>query len=472
MILRIARKEYIEKIRDGQFRFAAAVVLLLLFTALLMGFSHYSRVRHERESAQRRDRQQWLNQGSRNPHSAAHFGMYAFKPRLPLSFIDAGMESFTGAAVWIEAHYQNPLKFRPAQDATALQRFGELTAAAVLQWFLPLIIILLAFSAFTAEKEYGTLRQLLSVGVAREKILLGKALGTAGALATVIVPAALLGALSLVLTSEHTALALTIQRVAPMAVAYTLYLFLFVGLSLAVSAAVSSSRVALSVLLAFWTATSFLVPRFAGDASERIHPTPAAEDFWRPVTAETRGADGHTESDRRILHLKRDVLAKYGVSRVEDLPVNFEGLRLQAGEEHGNVVFDEHFGKLWGIYEQQERVHQWAAVASPLLAVRSISMAMAGADLTHLRHFTTAAEQYRRMVNKKMNLNVANNSRSGQYYYFGDRKLWEDTPDFVYNPPDASWALKRQGLPAAILAAWCMGSLWLAFSSVRRMQVS
>jgi ABC-2 type transport system permease protein len=58
--------------------------------------------------------------------------VYAFKPRLPLSFVDTGMDSFTGAAIWGEAHYQNPSRFRPAEDGTALQRFGELTAALVL----------------------------------------------------------------------------------------------------------------------------------------------------------------------------------------------------------------------------------------------------------------------------------------------------------------------------------------------------
>jgi ABC-2 type transport system permease protein len=466
MTFRIARKEYLERIRDGQFRLTAGPVLLMLMTAVLIGFSQYGRVSQERTSAQSRDRQQWLDQGSRNPHSAAHFGMYAFKPRLPLSFVDAGMESYTGTAVWIEAHYQNPAQFRPAEDSTALQRFGELTAAAVLQWFLPLVIVLLAFQAFTGEKEQGTMRQLLSIGVSRNQILAGKALGIAAVLATVIVPAVILGVVALTGTQGMT------PRLWPMMGAYAAYLMVFAGLSLAVSAASSSSRVSLAVLLGFWAVTAFLVPRVVSDIAPRLHPAPAPDDFWREITAETRGADGHSGTDERTLQLKQEVLAKYGVTRVEDLPVNFEGMRLQAGEEHGNEVFDHNFGKLWTIYEQQERVHQWASLASPLLAVRSISMAMAGTDLAHLRHFTTAAEQYRRMVNKKMNLNVATQSRSGQYYYFADRKLWEDTAAFRYDPPDAGWALSRQRLPAALLAAWATAALVAGLVAVRRMNAA
>jgi hypothetical protein len=83
-------------------------------------------------------------------------------------------------------------------------------------------------------------------------------------------------------------------------------------------------------------ASSFLLPRLSADFAEQLHPAPVAADFWRHVATEMKGADGHSESDQRILELKRKTLAQYGVSRVEDLPVNFEGLRLQAGEEHGN----------------------------------------------------------------------------------------------------------------------------------------
>jgi ABC-2 type transport system permease protein len=468
----IVRKEFLERVRDGQLRWTAAAVFLLLAAALAIGIAHTTQARREREAAQRTDRQQWLSQGERNPHSAAHFGVHAFKPRLPLSFIDAGLESYTGAAIWIEAHYQNPLKYRPIEGSTALERFGELTAAAVLQLFLPLLIILLSFAAFTAEREQGTLRQLLSLGVPRGRIVFGKALGVAASLGCLIAPAVAAGVAALALTSEQEILASTFSRLAPMAAAYLLYLALFTVLGIAVSAAMRSSRMALSALLGFWIVSCFLAPRVAADIAERRNPTPAANDFWHAIELETKGADGHSDNDSRILELKRRMLAQYGVKRVEDLPVNFEGLRLQAGEEHGNQVFDAHYGKLWRIYEGQERIHHWAALVSPLIAVRSISMAMAGTDLAHVRDFTIAAEQYRRMLNKSMNLNVANNSRYGSYYYFRGRDLWEETPEFRYTSPDARWALRRQFLPVAILLGWCLAAGMFAYRAGGRIQAA
>lgn len=93
MISTIARKELTEMLRDGRFRASVAIVLLLLSTALALGVVNYREVRRAQREAQARDREAWLGQGPRNPHSAAHFGTYAFKPSSPLAFLDTGLNS-------------------------------------------------------------------------------------------------------------------------------------------------------------------------------------------------------------------------------------------------------------------------------------------------------------------------------------------------------------------------------------------
>lgn len=50
--------------------------------------------------------------------------------------------------------------------------------------------------------------------------------------------------------------------------------------------------------------------------------------------------DEVSSRNARAERLKQELFRKYNVSKVEDLPVNFGGLSLQAGEEHGNEVFD------------------------------------------------------------------------------------------------------------------------------------
>jgi ABC-2 type transport system permease protein len=459
MTYTIARREWRERLRNGHFQAVIVALALLFLVSFAVSLSQWKSADAEQRQAQSRDREQWLNQGSRNPHSAAHFGVYAFKPRLPLSFVDPGLDPYTGSVIWVEAHYQNPARFRPAEEATALQRFGQLTPAVVLQWFLPLFIVLLCFSAFTAEKEQGTLGLTLALGVPPGQLAAGKALGVAAAAGCILLPVALLTGLAVWVTGPESMRAETWLRLIPMAVSYLAYLAIFAFVSLTVSVVSSSSRASLATLLGFWTVATFVVPRVAADTAETIHPSPLAADFWREIAIGMRGVDGHSENDKRILELKRRTMQKYGVSRAEDLPVNFEGLRLQAGEEHGNELFDQYYGKLWSAYERQERLHLAASLTSPLLALRSISMSMAGTDLAHFRDFTEATERYRRSLNKAMNLNVANHSRTGEYYYFADRSLWESIPAHQYSSPTLAWALHRQVLPAVILSVWLFASI-------------
>jgi ABC-2 type transport system permease protein len=466
MVLRIARKELLEMVRDGRFRAAAAIVTVLLLAALATGLGHQRARTEEVATAARLDRAVWEGQGEKNPHSAAHYGVYAFKPAPPLSLADRGLSAYVGQTVWLEAHWQNLASHRPAEDRTSVQRFGELTAATVLQLLLPLVIVLLSFSAFAGEKETGTLRQLSSLGVPGRTLALGKALGVAGALALLLVPASTVGAVVLALAAPE-AWGSTLGRATLLALGYILYLAAFLGLSLAVSALVSSSRVALVVLLGFWIVNSLAMPRAVADLSERLHPAPTATAMWAAMREDfARGIDGHNPADTRRKELERKVLAEYGVTKVEDLPVSFAGISLQAGEEYGNQIFDRHYGALWDTYARQDRTHLAGAVVAPLLAVRSFSMGLAGTDFAQHRHFVTAAERYRRDLQRVLNGEMTQRAKGLDFTYKAGADFWATAPRFDYEPPSLSWLLRQQAGALALLALWaaaaCTAAVWAA----------
>jgi ABC-2 type transport system permease protein len=401
MISIVARKEMVEMIRDGRFRWAGGIVVALLVGAVALGGQHYREVNAQHEMARRATRQQWLGQGVKNPHSAAHYGVYAFKPKMPLSLVDQGVDPWVGVTAFLEAHKQNDFKYRPAQDSTAIQRFGELTGATVLQLLVPLVIILLTFPAFSVEREQGTLRQLLSLGVKQSALVWGKALGIAWALAVLLVPATFLGVVALALTAEDGAFEASLSRMALMAATYLLYFAAIIAVSLAVSARARSSRLALVTLLGFWIFNGLIAPRIVADLAKSIHKTPSAFEFGQKIElALKNGVDGHDPADQRAAALKAELLKKYNVSSVEALPVSFQGISLQAGEEHGNQIFDHYYSELWDTFQQQERIHQAASLVAPVLAVRSLSMSLAGTDFAQHAHFARAAEDYRRGIQR------------------------------------------------------------------------
>jgi ABC-2 type transport system permease protein len=235
-----------------------------------------------------------------------------------------------------------------------------------------------------------------------------------------------------------------------------------VGLALLVSMLASSSRIALVILLACWIGNCLIVPRLAADLSERLYPTPDGEAFQRAIEREMKdGVDGHDPSSARTEELKQQVLKQYGVSKVEDLPVNFTGLALQAGEEYGNHVYDRRYAELWGLYERQQRVHRALTLFAPLNALRPLSAGLAGTDFAAHRHFAVAAEHYRRLLNKQMNETLAYQSRSDGKAFKADASLWQSTPQFSYAAPGLKSDLQQQFWHLGLLLAW-LTVLWIA----------
>lgn len=447
MIATIARKEFIELIRDGRFRWAGAIVLALLVTALVAGAYYQRDLVQQQRAAQAAEQARWYEQGSKNPHSAAHYGLYAFKPRLAPAFLDPGVEPYTGIAVWLEAHKQNEMIFRPSEDATVAQRFGDLTVALVLQVVMPLVIIMLGFNAFAGERERGTLRQLLSLGLRPRDLVIGKMLGSAAALALITGPAVLLGGAALALIGP----AGGELRFMLFALAYLLYLGIFLFLTLAVSARSSSSRLALVALLAFWAVNCLLAPRLVSDCAAELHPLPEGVAFKARLQAAL-----HDPAGPSIMMKDRtaELLLKYGVTREQDLPVNLAGLSLQVGEDYGYEVFGKFYDELYAPMEAQVRLLQSAAVLFPQLGIQAISMGLAGTDLAQHRDFTRAAEEHRRAELKIINDDILEHPVRDGDMHLGDRELWAKVPAFQYRAPAIGWVLSNHALPFVLLVLW------------------
>jgi len=462
MLRTIASKEYRELLRDGRFRWAGGIVAGLLLVAGLAGFIAWREQAAQRDAAQATMQAMWFNQPPKNPHSAAHYGLWAFKPQMPLAFVDRGVDPYAGTASWLEAHRMNEFRFRPAMDATAAQRFGEWTAAGVLQQLIPLLIILLGFSAFAGERERGTLRQLASLGVPTATLLRGKALGVTAALAVLCVPAAVIGAALVTMSSGASGL----LRLGALSTVYLAYFGVILTVVLVVSAQARSARAALVTLLALWAANGLLVPRVAADVAQAAFPTPTAREFQAQVQrALATGIDGHSPRGARADALRDSVLRTNGVSSVDSLPFNYDGFAMQRGEEHANEVYAHYFAQLWDRFGQQDRAQLVGTVVAPVIAVRFLSMGIAGTDFGQHRAFAEQAEAYRQEFNRVMNHEIRDQARADESFsYQADSTLWRSIPAFTYEAPSLGHALATHTVSLTALGAW----LVLAALLVRR----
>ncbi|MFT6215769.1 MAG: ABC-2 type transport system permease protein [Roseivirga sp.] len=455
-LLLIVRKEIKIALREKLVVALGSIIVLLLGVALYAGYLSYKQQRNIILETQAEKRQEWLNQGDKHPHIAAHYGTFVFKPKTVLSLFDFGLDAFTGTSVYLEAHYQHAFMFRPAQDHSSMIRFGELSAALVLQVLMPLLIIFLAFASFTHERESGTLKLLVSQGVAFHTLTWGKVLAYLIMLSVILLPFILgIGAISMV-GVEQAAIPDVATRTVLLAIIYGVYLFLFVAFAVWLSLRSSTGRNALLTLLSFWVLLIVLMPKTVANLSESFYKHPSMREFKAAIDKDkTNGLDGKTPRSVRIANLKKEYLEEYKVDSVQQLPFNFDGVSMQAGEEFGNSIYDHHLGKLRKIFHQQNRLGNIASLVNPFLSVQHLSMVLCGTDTYTFIHFEEEVEHYRRELVRKMNEDMTNNSNYGEFYgYKAGRDLWEQIEDFAYQTPTIWELLQYYWMEVLSLLIW------------------
>lgn len=468
VIRAVAAKELMEMRRDRRLLALFLFYLVLMCAAIGFGAAENIRISRERSAAAEADRLLWIGQGAKNPHAAAHFGQYAFKPVSPLALADPGVDPFVGSAVWLEAHKQNETQFRAANDGGVAARLGGLSLAFMLQTIAPLLVLLMGFASFAGERENGTLRQLLSLGARPDELLAGKALALIGAISVLLAPTLIGLAIALLALTDAGKLSLADQfvRLGALTLGYAAYLSGFAFLALGVSALAKNSRAALVALLAFWLTNSFLAPRLATDLARRIAPTPTAQAFRASIAKDKAATFGHDETHPAFLAFRKEVLKTYGVARIEDLPVNFRGLQLHKDDEVGYAIFDKHFGALQASFDRQDALRASPGFLFPLLAIQPFSMAFAGSDSRAQFDFTTKAEAHRRDIQNEASDNITRFARDDSYA--AGPKLWNRIGNFSYIAPTAAFPLAHSGEASAGLAAWLALTFAFALYAARR----
>lgn len=457
----IAKKEIADLLRDKRLRWSALTLYVLFAVALFSGWQYFTQTEPRHADAQAASYQQWLAQGVKNPHSAAHYGFYAFKPVPLMAIVDKGMDEYLGNSVWMEAHKQNNVSNRTAQDVADVSRFGSLTVGFVMQFLLPLVIILLTFNTVSKEHESGTLRMLLSTRTSGVQILMGKGLAAFVVVSVIVLPMFLASAVVMVVTGGTQAFATSLPVFAVWTLFVMVSVVLWTALGLLVSSWVHESGVALVVLLGAWTLGAFFVPRMSGSLARTLHPTPSAFAFNEQVIFEkANGVDGHNSSDERGKALEARVLKEYGVDSLSQLPVSFAGIALQEGENSDYLVFDKNYGNLFQTFQRQESVMEAMNLLSPILAAQSLSRALAGTDTDKHLHFTANAEQFRRVIMKTMNDDMRDNGAKDKimrdFGYMASDELWHKIPPYAYTPTGVGFALGNQVLSIASLLVWTL----------------
>lgn len=419
--------------------------------------------------------ERFLAQPDRHPHRMVHYGHYAYRTPGPLAIIDPGVDRVTGQSIFLEGHRQNSAMFADSRSGVFLGRFVDITPAVVYQALAPLLVILLGYSLIIREREAATLAPLLAQGVRPSAILGGKALALASVILVMLIPLALLTARA-VARGEGSSAALSMMG------AYALYLMIWGGLVLLVSALVRQRGLALGLLVAFWLVSTILSPRLAVSYASTHFPAAGKIETDLIMAQDIRQVgDGHDASAPVHDRLRDQLLKEYGVDRVEDLPVNFRGMVALASEEKLTSLLNQYAeARMVGEQQQANLAHRLGWV-SPFIALGNASRALAGSDLAGHHRFLREAEALRFAFVQGLNrahaqdlsytddVNRNQDDEAMQRARLG-AETWEVMTDFRFSPSSPEDRIRSATPFLAMLATWAAGVLMALALVARRLR--
>lgn len=459
-IIEIARHELITQWRSQTLKIL--LPLLLILTSLI-AFSHWQQQQDFIEAQtiwQQQNDANWEAQPDRHPHRAAHYGKMVFRIISPLSFIDSGVNPFVGNALFLEAHRQNSSSFKQYVSSTAYMGLGYLSGATIILVIWPLVLIALAFNSVSGERGQGTLRQLVSQGITVKQLLFGKTLAYSviSLIFLVVIFAIAIG--FMLFSHVHGS---DVLRMGWMFILYLLYCLLWTVVVVLISNWCRTNQQSLSALLLFWLLTVIVMPKMAYSLAEMQYPMPDRAVFDIQTAQEiAKVGNSHDPDDPYFNEFRERVLAEYGVSRIEDLPVNWRGVLMQEGERITSEVFGQQYEKLMQIADQQNQLVGQVAWFSPYLLANKLSSFFAATNAESFLHYENAAEQFRFELIKQLNKLHAEeieleNDRSQKVSH----EHWTNLGQFDYHAPALQDDIVRIYPPLLMLFFWLVLGVFL-----------
>lgn len=440
---------------------ALLLLMLVVLWAIAVFAAHHHWQDHARNVAQvtQQSQQDWQSQPDRHPHRVSHYGDFVAKPLHLLTVIEPGILDQSGHVVYLEAHRLNSANFNPATEATSLGRFPLITPAMIVQWWMPLFMIMVGYACITGEKMAGTLAYMRGNGTPAWHIAAGKWLALFLPLAFLLLLQAILTA-AWIWSSEQALL-----RLSTILLAQLLYIAGWCVLVILVSWHSRQLHSALLILLLCWVCVCIIVPKGLANLAQINYPTqPRTEAEYHAELKLKEIGDSHNPDDPHFANFKANLLKQYDVSRTEDLPVNYNGLVMQEGERLTTQVYCEqqalHNNQL---NKQNDAIRQWLWL-TPALALQYVQMASSGNDLAHHQAFIAQSEKRRYQLIQY--LNQIHTQKVHQH----DDKNTRVSADFWRNAPRppvtlAALSVSQKAIIASlvVLLGWILLPMFLLY---------
>jgi ABC-type transport system involved in multi-copper enzyme maturation permease subunit len=205
------------------------------------------------------------------------------RPPIPLSVLAKGLDNSMGYG---QRH--NPL----------FSIFDTLDFMYIVKVALSLMAIFFSFGLISGEKENGTLALTMSNAVSRSKVILGKWIGNYAALIVPFLLAAIIQLLVINFSGSVSADDGDWARMLLMILISLIYISVFFGLGVLISAITQKASTSLIISLLVWAVLILAVPSTAVLASRRIVDVPSVQEIQQKKDSIMRAIQ--TETHRKL----------------------------------------------------------------------------------------------------------------------------------------------------------------------------
>ena len=277
MLRDIIYKELLDTISSLKFVFTFLLCTVLVLLAVFTGINNYRAELREYHASVALNRSNLESQP--NYMTLAGYGFTVTKTPQVLSTIVTGVQNAVGKSAKVSTNIDPGLGDSKYSSSPAFAIFGELDLTFIVRIVLSLLAILFTFDAISGEKERGTLKLALANSLPRDRLILGKAIGSFISLILPLIIPLIIALLILTIYPDVNLLREDWLRIGLIFLMFILYISVFFTLGLFVSARTLRSSTSLLVLLMVWVTFVTIIPKAAVITAGVISPVPSAQEI-------------------------------------------------------------------------------------------------------------------------------------------------------------------------------------------------
>ncbi|WP_438712599.1 ABC transporter permease subunit [Aquimarina muelleri] len=463
MWLIIANKEIRQTFGNQVFILLSIMTWSILSVSILNGFKNYQNINKQQDDAKKMFYNE-LSKKDRDPHSAAHFGTYIFKPFASLSLYDPGVNNYSGSTYRVEAHKQSEMNFASPPDTTTILRFGELSVSTVLQLLVPLLIIFISFSSISKEREAGTIKILFSQGLQYRSLVWGKIFGNYFIIFLIVLPVFICVLITGISNPD------VFLKAILFILTYSLYFFIITSICVLISYRTKTSKDSLLSLLCIWILFCVIFPKLIAGIATTKYPLISYHKFQEQIDHDfSFGIHNDGTYKERKEKTENKLLTQYDVDSISLLPINIDGVLLQASEDYNSKVYEYRSAPITKQMEGQKYVHKLASFFTPYISIQQASMAFAETDLYYHHNFHKKARIYRDDFVKTLNKELTKIPKDQEHIV--NTIFLKNMKQFSYNQPSLRFVFNKQYLVLLSFFYWLIVLIAAIEISIRKKNI-